>query len=36
MLKIFLALMIGIFLGGTFGFFIAALLAASRKGDEQK
>lgn len=34
--KIVIAFVIGLFLGGMFGFFIAALMAASRKGDEDE
>ena len=32
--KLVLAFVIGLMVGGMFGFFIAALMAASRKGDE--
>lgn len=32
--KLIFAFVVGLFLGGMFGFFIAALMAASRKGDE--
>lgn len=31
--KLILAFVVGLMVGGMFGFFVAALLAASRKGD---
>lgn len=32
--KLVLALVIGLMVGGMFGFFIAALMTVARKGDE--